>query len=326
MFAKGIDSQLIEKRKSISDADIASYYLGITKIPTRMCSPLRRDKKPSFGLYSRDGEHIYYIDFATGDKGSVIELLMQLWNKSYNETWEKIVSEIGHVNNINVRKVLNKPKIEILDHAKTNIKIVIRDWEEYDLKYWASYGITKDWLEFADIYPISYILFYKENQEPFALKADKLAYAYVEFKENTTTYKIYQPLNKNGSKWFSSHDRSVISLWTKVPEFGEKIVICSSMKDALCLWANANIPSLALQGEGYGMSETAINELKKRYKKIYICFDNDEAGLKDGKKLAANTNFTNAVLPFFTDGKDVSDLFKSVGKKEFLSIINQLFN
>ena len=63
-FAKGISNLVRDKRKDISDAEIAGYYLGITKVPIRICSPLRQDTKPSFGIYTRDGEHIYYTDFA----------------------------------------------------------------------------------------------------------------------------------------------------------------------------------------------------------------------------------------------------------------------
>ena len=138
--------------------------------------------------------------------------------------------------------------------------------------------------------------------------------------------KIYQPFNKNGYKWSNRHDRSVISLWTKVPKEGDKICICSSLKDALCLWANTGIPSLAIQGEGYGMSDTAINELKRRFNKIYICLDNDEAGLKDGVHLANKTGFINVVIPQFKGGKDISDLYKVLGNKEqFKQTILSLF-
>lgn len=325
-FATGINSNIMERKKNISDAEIVSYYLGITKIPTRICSPLRKDTKPSFGLYSRDGEHIYYTDFATGDKGSVIDLLMQLWGLSYDKVWERIVNELTPLNNVTINKSITKAKLESLDKNKADIRVVIREWNSDDMQYWNSYGITKDWLEYANIHPISYIIFQKENKQPVVLKADKLAYTYVEFKENNTTYKIYQPLNKKGCKWFSTHDRSVISLWTKVPENGNKLVICSSMKDALCLWVNTGIPAIAIQGEGYSMSDTAISELKRRYKKIYILLDNDRVGLRDAEKLAKETGFINVILPFFTDGKDISDLYKAVGKKEFLKTILPLFN
>jgi hypothetical protein len=156
--------------------------------------------------------------------------------------------------------------------------------------------------------------------------ADKYAYAYVEFKDGKTTLKIYQPFNKKGYKWCNKHDKSVISLWTKVPKNGDKICICSSLKDALCLWANIGIPSLAIQGEGYSISNTAINNLKSRYKNIYILLDNDAPGLKDGVELAKLTGFTNIVLPNINGAKDISDLYQSLkDKKEFQSIINKLF-
>ena len=83
---------------------------------------------------------------------------------------------------------------------------------------------------------------------------------------------------------------------------------------------------MAIQGEGYRMSNTAISELKRRYKQVFILFDNDEAGLIDGEKLSASTGFTNIVLPKFEGGKDVSDLMKSKGKEKFLKIILPLFN
>ena len=157
--------------------------------------------------------------------------------------------------------------------------------------------------------------------------ADRYAYAYVEHKEGKVTLKIYQPKNTKGYKWSNKHDKSVISLWTKIPEYGDKVCICSSLKDALCLWSNLGIPALSIQGQGYHMSHTAVNELKRRYKEVFILLDNDKAGLIDGEKLSVSTGFTNIVLPHFEGGKDVSDLYKTIGDKEqFREIILSLFN
>ena len=83
---------------------------------------------------------------------------------------------------------------------------------------------------------------------------------------------------------------------------------------------------MAIQGEGYKMSDTAISELKRRYKQVFILFDNDEAGLIDGEKLSASTGFTNIVLPKFEGGKDISDAFKILGKEKWLELIIPLFN
>lgn len=323
MISKGRKS--LEELK-ISDADILSKYLGITQIPCVIQSPLRSDNRPSFGLYSPDGTHINYIDFGTKDKGTTLTLLSKMWNTDTYNTIKKINDEIGLISNSSGIITLNKSnnRVVVRKSINTDLKCKIREWKDYDIKYWESYGISLKWLKLAEVYPISHKIIVKNNHS-YVFKADKYAYAYVEHKEGKVTLKIYQPFNKK-YKWSNKHDKSVISLWTKVPEYGDKLCICSSLKDALCLWANTGIPSLSIQGEGYSMSKTAIDELKRRYKKVYILLDNDITGLLDGVKLAEETGFTNIILPQFEGGKDISDLMKAKGKEAFLKIILPLFN
>ena len=310
-----------------SEAQIVSYYLGILKVPCIINSPLRQDRHPSFGLYSPNGTEINYIDFSTRDSGTIFTLLKNMWNLDYPEVFKRICQDFSKFNS--KATVIKSSKCDITSQGSSSnidMKCKVREWKDYDLEYWASYGITLPWLKYANVYPISHKIIVKDGKE-FVFGADKYAYAYVEFKEGKTTLKIYQPFNKRGFKWANKHDRSVISLWTKVPRTGDKIVVCSSLKDALCLWANTSIPAIAIQGEGYGISNTAINELKRRYKEVYILLDNDEAGLRDGEKLSASTGFINLVLPNINGAKDVSDLYKSLeNKKRFKNIILNLFN
>lgn len=310
-----------------SEAQIVSYYLGIQKVPCIINSPLRQDRHPSFGLYSPNGTEINYIDFSTRDSGTIFTLLKNMWNLDYPEVFKRICQDFSKFNS--KATVIKSSKCDVTSQGSSSnidMKCKVREWKDYDLEYWASYGITLPWLKYANVYPISHKIIVKDGKE-FVFGADKYAYAYVEFKEGKTTLKIYQPFNKRGFKWANKHDRSVISLWTKVPKTGDKIVICSSLKDALCLWANTSIPAIAIQGEGYGISNTAINELKRRYKEVYILLDNDEAGLRDGEKLSASTGFINLVLPNINGAKDVSDLYKSLeNKKRFKDIILNLFN
>ena len=310
-----------------SEAQIVSYYLGILKVPCIINSPLRQDRHPSFGLYSPNGTEINYIDFSTRDSGTIFTLLKNMWNLDYPEVFKRICQDFSKFNS--KATVIKSSKCNVTSQGSSSnidMKCKVREWKDYDLEYWASYGITLPWLKYANVYPISHKIIVKDGKE-FVFGADKYAYAYIEFKEGKTTLKIYQPFNKRGFKWANKHDRSVISLWTKVPKTGDKIVVCSSLKDALCLWANTSIPAIAIQGEGYGISNTAINELKRRYKEVYILLDNDEAGLRDGEKLSASTGFINLVLPNINGAKDVSDLYKSLeNKKRFKDIILNLFN
>jgi hypothetical protein len=138
---------------------------------------------------------------------------------------------------------------------------------------------------------------------------------------------VYQPeVSDKKRKWQTSNDGSVVGLWTKVPEKGEKLVICSSLKDALCLWANVGIPAVYVQSETTGISDTAKEVLKKRFRHIFICFDNDAPGLQDGFNLSLQTGFTNVVLPSFAEGKDISDMYRAKGKEEFIRIVKPLFD
>lgn len=323
-FSTGNSSiSLAELKEKVSDADLVSYYLGIRKIPCIINSPLRKDNNPSFGLYSRDSKKINWVDFATKDKGSVYDLLCKMWHCSFREMLDRIAKDLDKFNESTSVNAYVPCEVESTENNSTDLQVKVREWRDYDIKYWESYGVSLEWLNYAEVYPISHIIWIKGNNR-YVMSAYKYAYAYVEHKEGRDTIKVYQPLSDRKRKWINKHDRSVISLWTKIPERGDKLVICSSLKDALCLWSNTGIPAVALQGEGYGISDTALTELKRRYKHIYILFDNDEAGLADGEKLAARTGFTNVVLPPFEGGKDVSDLYKSKSLEEFLLILNTI--
>lgn len=339
----------ISKQELISIVDecsLAEYYLGIHSLPIVIQSPLRVDNRPSFSLYTRDGRTVYYRDFATGEKGSLLELLGKMWGLDYNKVIDRIYKDtISSSNHIKVDLLKGNASTHNTTLSPVKLECKTREWRDYDIEYWGSYGITLDWLKYADVYPISHKIIIKEGKR-MVFPADKLAYTFVEFKEGKITHKFYQPLNKEGFKWQNSHDRSVISLWTKVPEKGDIICICSSLKDALCLWSNTGIPCIAVQGEGYPLSQTAINELKRRFNKQIISLDGDNAGIKDSKRLAELTNFINLHCPIVDTpkednsnvtilkkygfqkkdkAKDWSDIYLYFGKEKFIQTFKNLF-
>ena len=95
-FSSGKSSVSLEDILSrVTEADILSYYLGITEVPCIIHSPLREDKKPSFGLYSIYGRRIFYTDLSTRDRGGLFDLLGKLWNCSYKEVLERVNEDIS---------------------------------------------------------------------------------------------------------------------------------------------------------------------------------------------------------------------------------------
>ena len=311
-----------EVKKIVSDKDLASHYLGISRIPCVIHSPIRTDNNPSFAIYMSKNNEVKYKDFATGENGSIYTLLCQMWHCSFREMMTRIIKDVKKHPELQINHY-NKQPGKVTVNNSVSLQCKIREWKKYDIDYWQSYGIPLKWLKYADVYPISHKIIIKDDKK-YVFGADKYAYAYVERKEGKVTLKIYQPYNKNGFKWTSKHDRSVISLWTKLPANGEKVVICSSLKDALCLWANTGIPAIAVQGEGYGISDTAINNLRERFRNIYILFDNDDTGISDGIKLSEKTGFTY-IVPDLKGQKDFSDYYKSLENKEEFKQLETLF-
>ena len=308
--------------KRVSHADLLFYYFGINSLPVLINSPLRTgDEHPSFFIYSPDGTKVLYRDYATGDKGDIYTLLAKRDNLSFSELIRKIASEKALLKKDGTLKT-SAPGVKPFTKTPIDIKVKTRDWKDYDLQYWESFGISLQWLKYAEVYPISHKIIYKGDKR-YVFHAAKYAYVFVERKEDNVSLKIYQPFSVD-NKWMTSTDGSVVGLWTKVPQRGDRLVICSSLKDALCLWSNTGIPAIYVQSETTGLSQTAQEVLKNRFKKIFICFDTDDAGKEDAIKLSSETGFTN-IVPDLGDEKDLSDAFRHYGREWFIANIKPLF-
>jgi hypothetical protein len=324
-------TELFEKYSEVSI--LKTVFPEITSIPCKIQSPFRTDNNPSFGIYLDDNKHIKFKDFGDSScKGNLLDLLCKVWNCSFYQVFNKILevmqkqegSDVA-IKSKQVRMVTRKEASE-----NTKIQVAVRKWEDYDYEYWESYGVNKQWLHYAKIYPISHKIITKKDPttgktNKYIFPADKYAYVFTEMKDGKLSIKIYQPMNTKGFKWCMSMDASVISLWTKVPEKGDKIIIASSTKDALCISSQLHIPAIAPQGEGYDISETACKELKRRYKKIFICYDTDAPGIADAKKLSKRTGFPY-IVPDLGKSKDFSDYYKSLENKEDFQKLKELFN
>ena len=127
----------------------------------------------------------------------------------------------------------------------------------------------------------------------------------------------------------SKHDSSVWDLWSQLPPTGDKLIITSSRKDALSIWANTGIPSTGLQGEGYLPKFHVVEQLKSRFKRVFILYDNDfdkeiNFGRLQGASLAELFGLEQIEIPSDLLSKDSSDLYLNHGKQIQKQIITQL--
>lgn len=314
----------------IPEADILYFYLGVTHLPTVICSPLRKDTHPSLGLQYSNKGHIIFKDFATGEKGSLFDLLIKILNVSPNELIENIKANLID----NPSPTVITPLIEaskFKNHRKSLVKeiqVKTREWKPWDKEYWQSYGVSKKFLRFSRTFPISHIFLYREDGSVNSYPAEKYAYAYLENKDNKSTLKIYQPFSTS-QKWINKHTSDIWDLWEQLPAKDKYLIITSSRKDAMCIWCNTGIPSVCLQAESYLPKESVINELKERFEKIFILYDNDfgkeiNHGREFGKALSNAFKIPQIELPEELGAKDSSDLFKLHGRSVLRKTIYKL--
>ena len=176
---------------------ILHHYFNVSELPTVIHSPLRQDNRPSFGLYTLDGKRVHYTDLATKDRGGLFDLLMKYWGESYKGMLNHLWKDLPSFSNANVQfnsmKSERSYQYQSLKSRSIDLQCKVREWRDYDIEYWASYGISLEWLKYADIYPISHKIVIREGQR-YVFGADKYAYAYIERKEGKVTLKIYPPL------------------------------------------------------------------------------------------------------------------------------------
>ena len=94
-------------------------------------------------------------------------------------------------------------------------------------------------------------------------------------------------------------------------------------------WENVGIPCTSLQAESYLPKPQVINELKRRFKNIFVLYDNDYTaeenhGLILGNQFAEAYDLIHIFIPEEYQSKDPSDLVKNHDTKTLNKVIMDL--
>lgn len=270
-------------------------------------SPFRKDDNPSFSVFKWQ-DKVYFKDLRTGEKGNIYVLIGKLLGKDFEGVLEAITREIW-MKNPRVHKVTKKI---IEKEAKKQLQLSVkrRAWLERDIKYWSQFGITHKTLLKYNVSPIDFIFIYDK-----IIKCDELAYVYKEFKDGVITLKTYQPYSKD-CKWLNNclESNAVWEGWQQLPETGDILIWTKSRKDLMSIVDTCNIPAISLMSESIIPKKRVVNQLKKRFKMIYLLYDNDydkqeNWGRNFGKKLSEEFNIKQIEIDQKYECKDYSSLY-----------------
>ena len=300
----------------ITEYDIFVYYCPRFKdLGRKFNSDLREDKSPTVYITPYNGK-LLYKDF--GDPDHTFDCFNYVKYK-YNCSFIDALRIIDCDFNLKLSSSTHEKQFTmgIMGYRQkeiptfTKIPVIIKKkkrlWNKEDAKFWSKYLVSKKILIKFAVEPISY---FWVNNNRFTCKS--ISYAF-KFKNR---YKIYSPY-ENKNKWLSNTNKNDVQGYNQLPVTGERLIITSSLKDVMCLYA-AGYHAIAMQSEMQIPDEKLISELKERFNTIEILYDNDfdketNPGQKMANKICDLYGFKNICLPDKFKSKDPSDLVNKIG-------------
>tara|TARA_B100000497_G_C7677321_1_gene409285 strand:+ start:879 stop:1877 length:999 start_codon:yes stop_codon:yes gene_type:complete len=301
---------LVLDEQDIPSYWVFQYYLNLSESLTGQDIKLTsifnpNERTPSFCIYvDKKIQQYKFKDFSTGRNGNKVDLVKMLFNIEYPEAARKIVKDYNlHIKTNGFKEVEFKPE------AKWEVDFVkFRPWNQSDSQYWLSFRIGMSILTEYNVKPIEYYNLVKLESDRVESITIRNTCLYGYFDKAGEVYKIYQP---NSSKHKFHKVKQHLQGYDQLKFDKPYLVICSSLKDALCLKGMGyNIEVISPDSENTMIKAYVIEHLKKKYKKVITLFDNDEAGLKAVERYA-NTYKINGFVP--TICKDISDAMKLHG-------------
>lgn len=285
----------------VSEYDIYAHYLGQFKVGAIYNSPFRKDKNPSFGIYySKRTKQLLFKDHGTGECGNVVKFVsLYTGLTNYNDILKDIVKQL----NITTDTKLDSSK-QYIPSSETVIGIVRQKFTPTDINYWSQFNISEKTLKKFNVNSIKYYLcngivkgIYKEDNPMYAYKV-------------YNNFKIYRPLADKYTKWRNNLTEYDIQGYAQLPSKSDTLIITKSMKDVMCLY-EMGIPAISPSSESTFIPNDILEGLKKRFKRIIILFDRDNAGVKYLRKMSLKTGLEGLLVHKRFKAKDISDAIKA---------------
>jgi hypothetical protein len=306
---KGIISDI----KDVPEEWVYEYYLNLKEKLTgqdiKMLSAFNsKDKVPSMFVYFDTTSSAYkFKDFSSGNQGNCWNLVQHLYNLSFGEAAAKIINDYQVYTKNNT--VSEKRELVIHDKFKV-VDYEMRHWNTLDQQYWMMFKISSGQLDRYNVVPLEFFTMEKEEIDSTMTSFTfKRPYMYGYFRNDGSLYKIYMP--KNTDKKFIKVENYIQG--TEQLKYDCKyLIITSSLKDLMCFnkLGISNVEAIAPDSENTMIGEKSIGELKLKYHKIIVLFDNDEPGIKAAERYKIKYGLNHILLPM---EKDLSDSVKMHG-------------
>lgn len=193
-FPAVITRDLIESK--VSQETLMYTYYGQPVKKGLFRSKVRNDSKPTVAYYKNRMGRIIIKDFGSNYCGDWVYVVMNKYGCGYYKALNIVASDIGLIprqNNIPQEIKYSNTKLE--DTTDAIIQVEIKDFEQYELDWWAKFGIDLRTLNKFKVFSCKNVFL---NNNLFHLFKDKqLVFGYYGgIREDIERWRIYFPNNR----------------------------------------------------------------------------------------------------------------------------------
>ena len=307
-----------------SEETYMSYYLGIPVKKGLFRSPLRADNHNTCSFFRGRSGNLYFKDFATGQCLTFEGVVMEKYHCTYPNALKIIAKDFGYIQSSEFKKqeIKIQPKFE--GEKETFIQVEIKDFSESELKWWNSFGISKETLNKYKVYSIKTVFLNGSIYAQSTQHSPIYGY-YFGKKGNIEQWRIYIPKRKE-FRFIGNVSTKTIQGYKQLPEKGKLLVITKSMKDSMLL-SSLGIPAVAPNSETQFVSEKLLEELKERFKNIVLLYDSDLTGVRFMNKIRKQyRDLIVCMIPRKYEAKDISDFYQKYGRSKTIEVIKEYIN
>lgn len=299
----------------VDEYSLYCHYLGYIPLIKRLYhSPIRDDDHtPSFVLIPNKNKEspfqYMWIDYGvalTKNDNNIFTLISKIYNISYVEAKIKVCRNFGlggEIKHEDLKVIRPLPTA----NKRYTIEIKSKAFTISELSYFHKYNINTSLLKRYNVYSVNYFFINQKIQ-----KAKTMAFAY-RIKDK---FQLYFPFDDKRCKFRNNWDYTCVPGLEQL-QYKDTLIITKSLKDVMCL-ASFGYDSISPRSECILLPKEIINFIFKKYKNIFVLFDND------GKHNASDYPFPQIQVPPESGTKDISDYHALYGSEKTNLLIKTL--
>jgi hypothetical protein len=312
--------------KFISPEQLMYRYTGLVPTNKLYISPFRKESHGSCSFYVSKSGELLLRDFGSSISYNWINVIKAKFNCGYYKALRIAAEDLGLVRSDSNRVITKLIDIPKLIKNITNIQVQLKDYNDVELRWWETFNITKDILDYFNVYSVDTV-FINGNINRFSSLYNPIYTYYLGKKNDIELHKIYMPYGSKSYRFLTNAKENVIQGWKQCKESkSDYIVVTKSMKDNMCLYS-FGITAISPNSETVFLPDNHLTYLKNKFKKIFILFDTDLTGVRFMNKIRKKYSFIKVLMiPRKYGTKDISDFCKKYGPNKTRELINRTIN